>query len=162
MVSSRRSDSRAREKNSRRKNIEGRFPPPNPPRFHDVQFKAPHHLAATLYYLNAWNRLWWPLRGGQVSPNRIVIKNLTAKTVDEDSADCQRWISEKKKQERKTRSPKTTAKLIITRCIITIFRLASHTSLLQVYRCYPYKCYRCYLFQVPGCQKREGISWVEL
>ena len=27
-----------------------------------------------------------------------MIKNLTAKTVDEDSADCQGWISEKKKK----------------------------------------------------------------
>ena len=41
---------------------------------------------------------------------------------------------------------------------ITIFLLASHTSLLQVYGCYPYKCYRCYLFQASGYQKRVGIQ----
>ena len=44
---------------------------------------------------------------------RDLRNKLTAKTVDEDPASCKRWISRKEiKSERRTRSPKTTAKLI--------------------------------------------------
>ena len=62
----RRSDRRAREKNSRRKKIEGRIgkgqgrdslsPPCSPPFSLCTNYLDPHHLAAALYYLKAWNR----------------------------------------------------------------------------------------------------------
>ena len=79
------------------------------------------------YYFFMNRRCWWDLTWGSVCP-RNVIKKLTAKTVDEDPAGCQRWISRKEILSTKilrTERREVQRLLQSWSFFITIFRLAT-------------------------------------